>query len=110
MELLQFRFSHYNEKARWALDYKAVAHTRRSYLPGLHMLPVLLTSRQRQVPVLRDAGAVIAGSAAIVEYLEQRRPERPLYPRDPAERSRALEIQRWFDDEVGPMVRVAFFH
>jgi hypothetical protein len=26
VELFQFRFSHYNEKARWALDWKSVSH------------------------------------------------------------------------------------
>jgi hypothetical protein len=26
--LVQFRFSHFNEKARWALDYKGVPHRR----------------------------------------------------------------------------------
>jgi glutathione S-transferase len=109
MELLQFRFSHYNEKARWALDYKGIAHSRRSLLPGLHILPVLRASRQRQVPVLRDGGEVIPGSAAIADYLERRQPAPPLYPADPAERARALEIQRWFDEEIGPIVRVAFF-
>ena len=33
--LLQFPYSPYNEKARWALDYKRVAHRRRSFLPPL---------------------------------------------------------------------------
>jgi glutathione S-transferase len=108
--LLQFRFSHYNEKARWALDYKHVAHHRRSFLPGLHIPPVLWKTGQRQVPALLDGDHVVAGSAAIVEYLERRQPEPPLYPADPADRERALEIQRWFDDEIGPTVRVSFFY
>jgi hypothetical protein len=30
--LWQFRLSHYNEKARWALDYKGIPHERRSLL------------------------------------------------------------------------------
>ena len=34
--LLQFTFSHYNEKARWALDFKRVPHVRRSLIPGPH--------------------------------------------------------------------------
>jgi glutathione S-transferase len=36
-------------------------------------------------------------------------PTPALYPSDPSERARALEVQRWFDDEVGPMVRRALF-
>ena len=37
VELLQFRFSPYNEKARWALDYKKVPHKRTSLAPGPHV-------------------------------------------------------------------------
>ena len=36
--LWQLQISHYNEKARWALDYKCVPHVRRSLLPGIHAL------------------------------------------------------------------------
>lgn len=108
--LHQFQFSHYNEKARWALDYKGVAHRRRSLLPGLHIPVVLRLSGQRQVPVLVDGGDVIPGSAAIIEHLEKRHPDPPLYPADAEERRRALDIARWFDDEVGPAIRRAFFY
>ena len=108
-ELFQFRFSHYNEKARWALDYKGVAHVRHSLLPGPHMRPIRRLTGQTTVPVLRDAGEVVAGSAPIIEHLERRAPEPPLYPRDPAARARALDLQRQFDDEVGPAIRRAFF-
>jgi len=107
--LHQFRFSHFNEKARWALDHKHIAHRRRSYLPGLHIVPVLLASWQRQVPVLRDGAAVVAGSAAIVDHLERTRPDHPLYPADPSERAKGLDIQTWFDAHVGAPMRAAFF-
>jgi glutathione S-transferase len=29
--------SHYSEKARWALEHKALAHERRTPPPGLHI-------------------------------------------------------------------------
>jgi glutathione S-transferase len=108
--LHQFRFSHYNEKARWALDHKRVPHRRRSYLPGMHILPMLRRSGQKQVPVWCTAGETIAGSTAIIEHLEERYPDPPLLPADPAERARALEVQRWFDDEIGAPLRAAAFH
>jgi glutathione S-transferase len=108
-ELFQFEFSHFNEKARWAFDWKRVAHRRHSYLPGFHMLPIMRLSRQRAVPVVRVDGRVIAGSAAIVEWLEHAQPHPALYPEDPAQRREALELQRWLDDEVGPAARRALF-
>lgn len=36
VELVQFPFSHLNEKARWDLDWKEIPHPSRSLLPGLH--------------------------------------------------------------------------
>lgn len=109
IELLQFRFSHFNEKARWALDFKGVPHTRRSLLPGMHVPVIKRLTGKTQVPVLRVDGEVIDGSAAILEYLEAHFPERPLAPSRPEWKKEALEIQRWFDDEVGPASRAALF-
>jgi glutathione S-transferase len=108
-ELFQFEFSHYNEKARWALDYKHVRHRRRSFLPGPHVLPIMRLSGQKSVPVLRAGAEVIAGSARIIDYIERQYPEPALYPADPEQRRKALEIQQWFDEEVGAYIRRAFF-
>ena len=35
--LLHLAMSHYNEKARWALDHKRIDHTRRAVIPGVHV-------------------------------------------------------------------------
>ena len=107
--LHQFASSHYNEKARWGLDWKGVLHRRETHLPGPHALAMKRLSGQSATPVLCLDGAVIAGSAAILDALESRFPERPLYPADPALRERALAIQRDFDAEVGVAVRTAAF-
>lgn len=109
LELYQFAFSHFNEKARWALDHKGIPHRRRSLLPGPHVPVVKGLTGKTETPVLVDEGQVIAGSAAIIDHLEDRHPERPLYPRRPEWRRRALEIQRFFDEEVGAEARRAFF-
>ncbi|MBW2292390.1 MAG: glutathione S-transferase N-terminal domain-containing protein, partial [Deltaproteobacteria bacterium] len=34
--LYEFSLSHYNEKARWALDYKGIPYRSRPVLPGFH--------------------------------------------------------------------------
>jgi glutathione S-transferase len=107
--LHQFARSHYNEKARWGLDWKGIAHRRETHLPGPHALAIRKLSGQSATPVLCLDGAVIAGSAAILDALEARFPERPLLPADPALRERALAIQRDFDAEVGVASRTAVF-
>jgi glutathione S-transferase len=107
--LHQFLHSHYNEKARWALDWKGVPHLRVSYLPGPHLIQIRRLSGQTGTPVLELDGQCIFGSARIVAALEGRFPERPLLPADPELRRTALAIEEEFDREVGTAVRTALF-
>jgi glutathione S-transferase len=107
--LRQFQFSHYNEKVRWALDYKRVAHERRSLLPGPHVVPAMRLSGQKSLPVINLGDRVLAGSQNIIDDLETNHPTPPLYPVDEVQRREALELQKWFDEELGPEIRRAFF-
>ena len=54
-------------------------------------------SGQELVPVLVDGDRVIADSTAILEHLEERFPERPLYPADPARRAELRLFVDWFN-------------
>lgn len=109
IELHQFPFSHYNEKARWGLDFKGVRHQRHDYLPGPHMPWIRRLSGQQQTPVLVWDGTVIVGSAVILDALEARIPEPALFPSDPAQRREVDAVRRHFDQAVGPAVRTAVF-
>jgi glutathione S-transferase len=104
--------SHFSEKARWALDYKAVDHERRAPLPGAHAVIALALTRGRHntFPILRLDGRNVGDSTAIVAALEERYPEPPLYPEDPERRRRALALEDWFDEELGPHIRLLVFH
>jgi glutathione S-transferase len=53
-----------------------------------------------RVPILDD-GFVLPESAVIMEYLEERYPQPPLLPVDPAERARARLLVNRFDDALG---------
>lgn len=107
--LHQFAYSHFNEKARWSLDWKGVPHVRRTHLPGPHAPSMLRLSGQTATPVLVIDGVAVAGSARILSVLEERFPERPLLPEDPALRQRILEFEERFDREVGPAARTVLF-
>lgn len=109
LELHQFPYSHYNEKTRWALDYKSVPHRRIGYLPGLHGVAIRKLTGRTETPVLKIGGLVVSGSAAIIDALEANYPEPPLYPADPGRKAAALALQSWLDEEVGPQVRRALF-
>ena len=104
--------SHYSEKARWALAHKRVDHERRAPMPGAHMAIALWLTRgqEKTFPVLQLDGRNIGDSTAIIAALEARWPEEPFYPEDPAERRRALDLEDFFDEEVGPHVRLLGFH
>ncbi|MEO8654833.1 MAG: glutathione S-transferase [Ramlibacter sp.] len=107
MDLIQFRYSPYNEKVRWALDFKRVPHVRRSLLPGPHLPVVQRLTGSSHTPVLCHDAVAINGSARILDWLEQRYPLPALYPAGPADRDEALRIQTWFDDDITPRVRRA---
>src|SRR5438309_1206742 len=110
--LWHIEISHYNEKVRWALDYKEVEHEVRAPMPGLHMGVALWLTRGRgyTFPVLELNGRRIGDSTAIIAALEERCPDPPLYPADEAERARALALEDWFDRELGPYMRRYAFH
>lgn len=110
--LWHLEISHYNEKARWALDYKAIPHVRRTPLPGLHGVSALVITRgaQRRLPVLELEGRRIGDSPAIIAALEAYQPEPPLYPSDPSERKRALALEDYFDEELAPALRRFVWH
>jgi glutathione S-transferase len=108
--LWHFTVSHFNEKARWALDFKRVPHVRRALLPGSHLLKIWRMTGQTAVPVLVLDGRPIHDSTRIIETLERAYPEPPLYPRNERERRRALELEDFFDEELGPSLRAMLVH
>jgi glutathione S-transferase len=108
--LWHIRVSHYNEKVRWALDRKGIAHRRRAPAPGVaHIAHAFRLTRGFTFPVLQIDGRAIRDSTRIIAELERLRPDPPLYPADPEERRRALALEEFFDTELGPHIRrVAF--
>src|SRR5206468_1350007 len=100
--LYHIEISHYNEKARWALDYKHVPHKRKAPPPLVGSTAYALAmTRKPTFPVLRLNGHAIGDSTRIIEVLEREYPEPPLYPADPEERERALALEDFFDEELG---------
>ena len=110
--LWQIDISHYAEKARWALDHKEIDHVRRSPLPGTHIPIALFLTRGAQptIQVLQMDGRAIGDSTAILAALDAKYLDRPLYPSKPDERSRALELEDWFDENLGPHTRLLPFY
>lgn len=104
--LWHFPVSHFNEKARWALDWKRIPHDREVLGPS-YVLRAPLSTGQMSLPILFLEGRAVADSTRIIEALERYQPDPPLYPADPEERRRALEIEDFFDEELGHALRSA---
>jgi glutathione S-transferase len=60
--------------------------------------PVERVSGQGLVPVIEDDGEVVPDSTRILRYLDERYPEPPLFPRDPARRAELDVFLEWFNE------------
>ncbi len=110
MKLLEFPHSHYCEKARWALDYKAIPFQAVAIMPGFHMITVRRYAPETSVPVLLDNSEVVQGSGEIISYLDQKFPTHPLTPADGDERRECLEIERTMDKRLGENIRRILYY
>lgn len=100
--------SHFNEKVRWALDFKNIPHRRRC-VGADYLFKAWRATGHGTLPILFLDGNPVRDSTAIIAALEQRQPEPALYPKDPAQLHRALELEDYFDEVLGPGLRAAVF-
>jgi len=97
--LITIPFSHYCEKARWALEHEGVPFREEPHIPMFAWLPALRAGGRRTVPVLvTEDGRRLTDSHDIVRFAAP-----SLYPDDIASEVEALEAT--FDRRVGPAVR-----
>jgi glutathione S-transferase len=113
LRLVTIGFSHYCEKARWALDRAGLEYVEESHAPLFHVPSVLRAGGKRTVPVLVDTVTRqrFADSTDILVEVDRRVPGAGLYPRDPALRRATLELEELFDRDLGPAARrVGYYH
>jgi glutathione S-transferase len=84
------------ERVALALAYKGV-DAEWVEVPYDDRTEVERVSGQRLVPVLVDGDLVLPDSPAILRHLEERHPEPPLWPREPARRAEADVFVDWFN-------------
>lgn len=101
--LITIPFSHYCEKARWALDRCGVEYEEEGYLPLVHYLGVRRLRSPRSVPVLVDGSVAVRDSTDIVAWADARRPG-TLLPSD-GTRATSLALEDSFDRDLGPAAR-----
>jgi glutathione S-transferase len=98
--------SHFSEKVRWTLDYKGITHRRR-VLGADYLIRAWRATGRGTLPIVFLDGRPIGDSTRIIEALEERYPDPALYPCDAEARRRALALEDYFDEYLGPALRAA---
>jgi glutathione S-transferase len=104
LTFFSYTISPYAAKVRAVLRYKQIPFQERVVHP-MRRGEVRRLSGQSLVPIVDDEGHVVADSTRIVAYLDERYPDRPVIPRDPGLRARALMLEEWADDGLGASVQ-----
>lgn len=105
MQLVTIPFSHYCEKARWALDRAGLRYDESSHLPMLHVIASLRAGGRRTVPVLKTRHGTLRDSTDILRWVDSLLDaDQRLFPPTPA----GAEVERLeerFDAKLGPATR-----
>jgi RNA polymerase-associated protein len=96
LRLYRIPFSTNVERVELALAHKGVDVEHVDVDPA-DRSEVVRVSGQDLVPVLVDGDRVLSDSPVILEYLEERFPEPPLYPSEPARRAEVRLFLDWFN-------------
>jgi glutathione S-transferase len=96
LRLYRFPFSTNVERVALALAHKGL-EAESVWIDPADRSEVVRISGQELVPVLVDGERVVSDSTAILEHLEERFPEPPLYPADPARRAELRLFVDWFN-------------
>ena len=97
LQLYRAPFSTNVERVALALAHKGLS-VESVVIDYADRSPVFAVSGQALVPVLVDGSHVIADSAAILRYLEEKVPDPPLFPREPAARAEMDVFIEWFNE------------
>jgi glutathione S-transferase len=93
--------SPYVRKVLVCLDLKGIAYEIDPIVPFLGDDRFSKVSPIRRIPVLIDDQVTLCDSSVICEYLDDRHPEPPIYPRGAVDRARARWLEEFADTRMG---------
>jgi glutathione S-transferase len=93
-------FSPFARKVAMALEYKGLAYETVDALAHVNRERLLAVNPRAEVPVLVDGDITIVNSSDILDYLDRRYPERPIYPADLKARVEARAVERLADTRI----------
>lgn len=101
--LITIPFSHFSEKARWALDHAKLSYEEKAYLPVAHRLATKMHGG-RTVPVLVTPHGALRDSTDILGFIDRIVPDAGLFPKDEALRREVLDLEELLDTKIGNRV------
>jgi glutathione S-transferase len=105
--LITIPFSHFCEKARWALDWCGVPYVERACLPGVHLMHTRRIGGRTVPALIRTDGSALTDSSAILRWADTHAPaHKRLLPADDAALAAAQELEDEFDEGLGPATRL----
>lgn len=98
--------SHPVKAAMLMLEHKGI-EAKRVDLPNVLCRPVLraMGFPGPTVPAVKIDGRRVQTTRALARVLDELRPDRPLFPSDPAQRAKVEEAERWGDEVLQPVPR-----
>lgn len=93
-------FSPFSRKVAMALEYKGLACDTVDALSHANRERLLAVNPRAEVPVLVDGDITVVNSSDIVDYLDRRYPERPIYPADIKARVEVRALERLADVRI----------
>jgi len=111
-ELVTIPFSHFCEKARWALDWCGVPYVERACLPMLHLRHTRRIGGRTVPALIRTDAPPLTDSTAILRWADEQAPaHKKLLPASPAARAEADAFEDELDERLGPATRLwAYAH
>jgi glutathione S-transferase len=106
IKLISMSGSPWSERVRWAFAFKKLPYEKQNYEAGVDEAAVKKLTGQAMVPVLIADGKVIPDSSAILDWLEETKPEPALLPRSAKDRAIATLWDEVALNALGPHCRV----
>jgi glutathione S-transferase len=94
--------SPWSERVRWAFAFKRLPYEKQNYEPGVDEAAVKKLTGQAMVPVLITGDKVIPDSSAILDWLEETKPEPALLPKSAKERAMVTLWEEVALNALGP--------
>jgi glutathione S-transferase len=101
-KLITMYGSPWSERVRWSFAFKKLPYEKQNYEPGVDEAAVKKLTGQAMVPVLVTGDKVIPDSSAILDWLEEARPEPALLPKSAKERAMVTLWEEIALNAMGP--------